>query len=144
MYLKVKSINIPTSNIKQQKKRERRPHTHTHTHTFQSIVKQLCPNIRNSSFYFMYLLNVAIAYERLPSSHKQENNTKYATITNITKYELWKLYIYIYIYIKIYYSFFDISFIFQHFPIFRIYFGIFGLVCTINCYFEYRIQILCL
>ena len=26
----------------------------------------------------------------------------------------------------------------------RIYFGIFCLFCTINCYFEYRIQILCI
>ena len=34
--------------------------------------------------------------------------------------------------------------VFQTFPKTRKYFGMFGLFCKINCYFEYRIRILCI
>ena len=36
------------------------------------------------------------------------------------------------------------SFLFLHFAKSRKYFGIVGLICTINRYFEYRIRILCI
>ena len=54
------------------------------------------------------------------------------------------MYMYIYIYNKKEFVFLQVS---EHFPQnrkSRMYFGIAGLFCTINCYFEYRNRILCI
>ena len=50
-----------------------------------------------------------------------------------------------YTYYKINKTFFYIfSIFFELFPNVRVYFGILGVFCTINRYFEYRIRILCI
>ena len=57
--------------------------------------------------------------------------------TTFTKYDLWNLY-------KLQNEELFVFEVFQLFPIFRMYFRILGVFCTINCYFEYRIRVLCI
>ena len=71
---------------------------------------------------------------------KYTKYTQFLKITKITKYELWNLSI---LHNKSL-MFFDVSEKFQNNQTFRRYFDIVGVFCTIYCYFEYRIRILCI
>ena len=77
-------------------------------------------------------------YTKYTKIHKFTTNSKNP---KFIKYELWNLYI---IQNKNVFLFYFPCFFFENSPNVRKYFGIVGVFCIINRYFEYRIRIRCI
>ena len=106
---------------------------------FEILGPKWSPYVCWVPFWFTNWLNIDAHIDAWIDANRYENHVfwcvKTCESTNYQNNKIYKLWTMKFI------LFFEM---FQTFPNFRIHFGIFGLFCTINCYCEYRIRILCI